>query len=74
MDVNPKVELKFARVDVNFQMVTVSLFRNTFLFFFFFFCFHMIKHLGLIILHIQFQPNALSNSGENVDFSVLVFW
>ena len=70
MDVNSKVDLKFARVDVNFQMVTVSLFRNTFLFF----CFHITKHLGPIILHTQFQPNALGHSGENVDFSVLAFW
>ena len=63
MDLNARVNISFARVDENFQTVTVTLF--------------CINIQVLLLLHTKFQPNIPSNFGE-MDFNAWVdlnfFW
>ena len=57
MDLNARADVNFARVDVNFQTVTVT-------YFFFFFILIPINIKALLILHTKFQPNIPSHFGE----------
>ena len=59
MDLNARVDVNFARVDENFQMVTVTLFYYNF-----FFILILISIKVLLILHTKFQPNIPSHFGE----------
>ena len=64
MDLKARVDINFAWVDVDFQTVIVSYFRYR--------CFFILTTLSTevpLIIHIKFQPNLPSNSGEKVDFN-----
>ena len=52
MDLNASVDVNFARVDVNFQTISVALYC-----FNFFFILIPIKSKAPHILHTKFQPN-----------------
>ena len=58
MDLNDRVDVNFARVDVNFQMFTVTYSVV------FFFILISINIKVLFILHTKFQPNTISHFGE----------
>ena len=64
MDLNARVDINFARVDVNFQTVTETYFRYRF-----FFYFDIINIKVLLVLHTKFQLNIPSHSGENGNFN-----
>ena len=66
MDLNARVDVYFARVDMNFQTVTATLFLTNF-----FFSLIPINIKVLLILHTKFQPNIPSHFGE-MDFNALV--
>ena len=61
MDLNARVNGNFARVDVNFQTVTVTLFYYQS-----FFILISINIKVLLILHTKYQPNIHSRFGEMV--------
>ena len=64
MDLYESVDIHFARLDKNIQMVIVTYFCYRFLFFILI----SFNIKVLIILHTKFQPNIPSHSGENADF------
>ena len=57
MDLNARVDVKFAGVDVNFQRVTVT-------YFFFFVILIIVNTKVPLIPHTKFQPNIPSHLGE----------
>ena len=59
MALNTRVNVNFARVDINFQTVTVTYFCYNF-----FFILIPINNKVLLILHTKFQPNIPSHFGE----------
>ena len=69
MDLNARVDVNFARGNVNFQTVTVTLFcYNCFCFFFILISVNIKDPL---ILHTKFQPNIPSHFGE-MDLNIRV--
>ena len=64
MDSNHRVVVYFARVDINLQTITLTIFCNRF----FFFILISLNTKVPQILHIKFHPYILSRSGENADF------
>ena len=66
MDLNARVNVYFARVDVNFQTVSATFFCYNF----FSFSYELISRVPLT-LHTKFQPNILSHFGE-MDLNVRV--
>ena len=65
MDLKVRVDINFARVDVNFQTVLVTKFH----FRFFLFILISLSTKVPLIIHTKFQPNIPSHSGEKVDFN-----
>ena len=59
MDLNARVNVNFAKFDVNFQTVTVTLFCYNF-----FFSLMSLNIKVLLILHTKFQPNIPNHFGE----------
>ena len=59
MDLNARVDVNFARVDVNLQTVTVTYFC-----YIFFFILILINIKVLLIVKTKYQPNILSHFGE----------
>ena len=63
MDLKAQVDVNFARADVNFQTVIVTLCCCRY-----FFILISLSTKVPLILHTKFQPNIPSHSGEKVDF------
>ena len=63
MNLNALMEVNFVRVDVNFQMVTVTFFSYRF-----FFILISFNIKVLLLFHTKFQLNIPSCTGENADF------
>ena len=66
MDLNARFDVNFARVEVNFQTVTVTQFCKQI-----FFILIPINIKVLLILHTEFQPNIPSHFGE-MDLNVWI--
>ena len=69
MDLKTRIDVNFARVDVNFQTVIVTEFRYRF-----FFILISLSTKVSHIIHTKFQLNIPSHSGEKVDFHVFAIF